>query len=49
MQPTDNPRTAGPSTRAPDPAHDAAAPVPADTAGDHPFGPHAPAILSIEH
>jgi hypothetical protein len=28
---------------------DTAAPVPADTAGDHPFGPHAPAILATEH
>jgi hypothetical protein len=35
--------------RAPDHAHAAAAPVPADTAGDHPLGPQAPAILSIEH
>jgi hypothetical protein len=49
MQPTDNTAKAGPSTEAPDRAHDAAAPVAADTAGDHPFGPHAAAILATEH
>jgi hypothetical protein len=49
MQPTDNTGKAGPSTRAPDRAHDPAVPVAADTAGDHPFGPHAAAILATEH
>jgi hypothetical protein len=48
MQPTDHSGTAGPSTRAPDHAHDPAG-VPADPAGNHPFGPHAPAILATEH
>ncbi len=49
MQPTDNTGKAGPSTRTPDHAHDAAAPVPTDTAGDHPLGPHAATILATEH
>jgi hypothetical protein len=49
MQPTDDSGTAGPMTRAPDHAQDAAAPVPADTAGDQPFGPHAAQILATEH
>jgi hypothetical protein len=48
MEPTDNTGKAGPSTRAPDRARDAAAPVPADVA-DQPFGPHAAAILATEH
>ena len=48
MQPTDNTAKAGPTTRVPDRAHDAAAPAPADVA-DHPLGPHAPAILATEH
>jgi hypothetical protein len=49
MEPNDSSGKAGPSTRAPDHAHDSAASVPADTAGDHPFGPNAPAILATEH
>jgi hypothetical protein len=49
MEPTDNTGQGGPSTRAPDRAHDAAAPVPADVAGEHSFGPHAAAILATEH
>ena len=48
MQPTDNTGEAGPSTRAPDRVHDAAAPAAADVA-DHPLGPHAPVILATEH
>jgi hypothetical protein len=48
MQPTDNTARAGPSTKAPDHAHDAAAPAAAGVA-DHPLGPHAPAILATEH
>jgi hypothetical protein len=35
----------GPSDR----GRDTGAPVPAGGAGDHPFGPHAPAILATEH
>src|SRR5262245_6317015 len=49
MERADNTGKAGPPTRAPDRAHDAAAAVAADTAGDHPFGPHAAAILATEH
>jgi hypothetical protein len=49
MEPTDNTGKAGPSTRAPEGAHDAAAPVAADVADDHPFGPHAATILATEH
>jgi hypothetical protein len=49
MQPTDNTGKVGPSTRAPGRAHDAAAPLAADTAGDHPLGPYAPTILATEH
>jgi hypothetical protein len=49
MQPTDNSGKAGPSTRAPDRAHGAAAAVAADPAGDYPFGPHAAALLATEH
>jgi hypothetical protein len=49
MEPTENRGKAGPSTRTPDRAHDAAAPVAADTEGDHPFGPNAPGILATEH
>jgi hypothetical protein len=49
MEPTDNSGKAGPSTRAPDRAHGAAAPVAADEAGDHPFGPNAASILATEH
>jgi hypothetical protein len=49
MEPTDNSGKAGPSTRAPDRAPGAAAPVAADVAGDHTFGPHAAAILATEH
>ena len=49
MQPTDNTGKADPSTRAPDRAHDAAPPVPVDTEGERPLGPHAPAILATEH
>jgi hypothetical protein len=49
MQPTDNTGKASPSTRAPDRAHDAAAPAAADVAGERPLGPHAPAILATEH
>jgi hypothetical protein len=49
MEPTDNTGKAGPPTRAPDRAHDTAAAVAADLAGDHPFGPHAAQILGTEH
>jgi hypothetical protein len=49
MEPTDNSGKAGPSTRSPDRAHDAAAPVTADVAGDRPLGPHAAQILATEH
>jgi hypothetical protein len=49
MEPTDNRGKAGPSTRAPDRAHGAAAPAAADEAGDHPFGPNAASILATEH
>jgi hypothetical protein len=49
MEPTDNRGKAGPSTRTPDRAHGAAAPVAADVADDQPFGPHAATILSTEH
>jgi hypothetical protein len=49
MQPTDNTGRAAPSTRSPDRAPSAAAPVAADVAGDHPFGPHAAQILGTEH
>jgi len=49
MEPTDNSGKAGSSTRSPDRAHGAAAPVAADVAGDHPFGPYAAAILATEH
>jgi len=49
MEPTDNSGKAGPSTRSPDRAHDAAAPVAADVAGDRPLGPHAAQILGTEH
>jgi hypothetical protein len=45
LEPTDNRGKASPSTRAPDRTQSAAAPV----AGDHPFGPHAAAILATEH
>jgi hypothetical protein len=48
MEPTDNTAKAGPATKAPEHAQDAAAPVTTDVA-DHPFGPHAPAILTTEH
>jgi hypothetical protein len=48
MEPTDNTGKRGPSTRTPDRAHDAAAPVAADVA-DQPFGPHAATILATEH
>jgi hypothetical protein len=48
MEPTDSTGEAGPSTRTPDRARDAAAPVVAD-ATDHPLGPHAAAILATEH
>jgi hypothetical protein len=49
MEPTDNTGKAGPPTRTPDRAHDTAAAVAADLAGDHPFGPHAAQILGTEH
>ena len=51
MEPTDTDSSgkAGPSTRAPDRAQGAAAPVAADEAGDHPFGPNAAQILATEH
>jgi hypothetical protein len=49
MQPTDNTGRAAPSTKSPDRAPGAAAPVAADVAGDHPFGPHAAQILGTEH
>lgn len=49
MEPTDNRRKAGPSTRSPERAPDGAPPVAADAAGDQPFGPHAASILASEH
>src|SRR5919198_1994703 len=49
MEPTDDRGKASPSTRAPDRAHGAAAPVATDVAGGHLFGPHAAQILATEH
>jgi hypothetical protein len=49
MEPTDNRGKAGPSTSAPDRAQAAVAPVAADAAAGHPFGPHAASILATEH
>jgi hypothetical protein len=49
MEPTDNRGKAVPSTRTPDREHGAAAPVAADVAGGHPFGPNAASILATEH
>jgi hypothetical protein len=49
MEPMHNTGKAGPSTSTSGQAHDTAAPVPVRTAAEHPFGPHAPAILATEH
>jgi hypothetical protein len=49
MEPTDDRGKAAPSSRTPDREHGAAAPVAADVAGGHPFGPNAASILATEH
>jgi hypothetical protein len=49
MDTTSDSRSAAPGSRTPDTAHPGAAPVSADMAGDHPFGPYAAQILATEH
>jgi hypothetical protein len=49
MDTTSDTRRAAPASRTPDTAPAGAAPVSADLASDHPFGPHAAQILATEH
>jgi hypothetical protein len=48
MDTTGDTPTAAPAAKPPDPAHGGATAAPA-AASEHPYGPHAPAILATEH